>query len=91
MMATRVRLCSFQSPTNARIISPVSDRSLALLGIVLFCNHSNTVRKTDNRRTVESSYKNRTKTEKNVTLPLYCHIRTVSTIMSIILLYVSDV
>ena len=41
-MATRVRLCSFQSSTNASVISPMSDRYIAHENIS-FCNHSDAV------------------------------------------------
>ena len=49
-MATRVRLRSFQSSTNASVVSPVSDRSIAY-EIVTFCTPFDAVRKTG---TVES-------------------------------------
>ena len=55
MIAMRVQLHSFQSPTNASVVSPVSDRIVAH-SIVQFCNCFNAVRKTDNRRMVESFY-----------------------------------
>ena len=45
LMATRVQLRSFQSSTNASIVSPVSDHSIAH-EIITFCNCSNAVRKT---------------------------------------------
>ena len=43
-MATRVLLRSFQSFTNASVVSPVSDGSIAY-DIVTFCNPSDAVRK----------------------------------------------
>ena len=44
-MTTRVPLCSFQSCTNASVVSLVSDCSIAH-EIITFCNHSDTVCKT---------------------------------------------
>ena len=76
-MVTRVRLRSFQSPTNASVISPVSDRSVARK-IVTFCNRSAVCRTV--RITVKLFYKNGTKTEWNVNI-IKSH--TVSFILSL--------
>ena len=65
LMATQIRLRSFQSSTNASVVSSVSDRSVAH-EIVTFCNHSAVHRTVG--RTVESFYTNGTKTEWNVNI-----------------------
>ena len=45
----------------------MSDHSVAH-GIAMFCNRSDAVRKTGNRRTVESFYKNETEQNVNIIL-----------------------
>ena len=60
-MATQVQLRSFLSSMNASVVSPVSDRSVAHKSVT-FCNRSTV------SRTVESFYKNGTKTEQNINI-----------------------
>ena len=84
-MVTRVQLHSFQSSMNASIVSPLSDFSVAH-AIVTFCNRSDTVYKTVNRRTVKLFYKNGAKMERSVNIILshtVCYSCSVLSVVSL--------
>ena len=66
-MATRVRLHLFQSSTNASLVSPVSDRSVAHR-IVRSCNCSKAVRKMDTVEQLIRSIKMEQNKNKTLTL-----------------------